>query len=1090
MTSNALDDRLANTTALVAAFDSHGRRLSGVEGFLEGGLTEAEAFVAGFQRINGAPPAPGVVKRAAATWLEPEAPATVVDDGVYLRTLCSSALPDGGLQLMAVCHDRRPAPPDTIGTIAETSLLAICVFDAENGDVEYMNSRAALLFEATIRNINDVVAEPFSLAQGLSALRRSGRIEAFRLEAQAANGRTIWLDTWANLISNDGRELVSATFRDVTGSVENADDAGAARTLLSDTLRALDEGLAVFDEDGRLIVCNDRFREHNAGVAEYLEPGVYWETILRESARRRISKASRNREAAWVIERLRATDAFETYEDERSDGAVIQAMSMPTSLGGFIILESDVTARRYAERSAQESDQLLSTILEASPANLCMSRIGSGEIIYQSPACARLFGVDGNALDQFARPLDRADFLTELLPVGALDDFSADARNAAGAVFPALFSARIIEYRGEEVLVSTATDLTAPRKAERAAREASVRLHDAIEALDEGFALFDDRERLVLWNERYKSLNAHISGQLREGVTFSEIVDAGVQTGMFAQQHAEKIQNIFGAPAATAPDRQRDEFQRRDGRWYSVSRHPTSDGGFVITRQDITERKQAEEAERAADELLREVIEACPVNLVMCRYSDGLLTYTSENAAATFGRKTYVHEYWADKKAGLALTRAIKPDGNLDERVFQLKQKDGDVLTVALSSRRIIFRGEDMVVSQAYDLTERVSMQEELDRQTEMLHQTEKLSALGELLAGVAHELNNPLSVVVGHALMLEEELSDTDTLNRIKRISSAADRCARIVKSFLSMARQKPAQLTRTDVAQVIETALDVAGYGLRSAGATVEVAVDEDAPAVMADEDQLTQVFANLIVNAEAVLSEFGEAGRLVISIAKDGDHGVEIRFADNGPGIPEAIRRRIFEPFFTTKRVGEGTGIGLAFCHRVIVAHDGRISATTSPEGGACFVINLPAASETDPASAAPEESKVSTGVILVVDDEPDVLELIAHMLRRDGHAVHTAPDAETALRQLPGEFDLLLSDLNMPGMGGRALLQAINDEWPALAERVAFITGDTVSPESHKFLEETARPVLEKPVAPDELRKLVAQFIPAANKGASQ
>lgn len=740
-------------------------------------------------------------------------------------------------------------------------------------------------------------------------------------------------------------------------------EARASDTLLHDVIGALTEAVALFDDAGRLIMCNDRFRDANASIAEFIAPGVHWETLLRETARRRAVRNTEGREAAWVEDMLARTDAFERFEIARSTGGAQMISIRPTSLGGFIIAETDVTARRDAEASVRDSEQMLSTILDASPANLTLSRIGDGEIIYRSPASADLFGPEATARDQFADPRDRADFLTELLPTGRIDDFPAIACNGDGEPFPALFSARIIDYRGEDAMVSNVTDLTDIRAAEAAAKEASIRLRDAIESLDQGLALFDRDDRLVAWNRRYEELNAHVIDVLRTGASYPEMLEAAIETGRLSPDQIDKVRE--SGQRASNRRRRSYEFRHADGRWFEVTRNSASNDGFVVTRQDITERKHAEE---------------------------------------------------------------------------------------------------------------------EMERQKEALHQSEKLSALGELLAGVAHELNNPLSVVVGHALMLEEESDDPALVARTRKISNAADRCSRIVKTFLAMARQRPAKLERTDLAGVIEAALDVAGYGLRSAGASVELNLSQDLPRVQADADQLAQVFANLFVNAEHAIRDLGADGFLRITARAAPDSGAAIvQVEDNGPGIPEPIRRRIFEPFFTTKSVGSGTGIGLAFCHRIIESHGGRISVGESDLGGACFAIMLDAAPEAPPRHAGHLELDGPRGHALVIDDEPDVAELIADALASDGYETTVASSGEAGLALLPGTFDVILSDVNMPGLGGEALLQTVQARWPDLAGRLGFITGDTLSPNAAEMLAATARPYLEKPVSPAEVRKLARRLL---------
>ncbi len=209
--------------------------------------------------------------------------------------------------------------------------------------------------------------------------------------------------------------------------------------------------------------------------------------------------------------------------------------------------------------------------------------------------------------------------------------------------------------------------------------------------------------------------------------------------------------------------------------------------------------------------------------------------------------------------------------------------------------------------------------------------------------------------------------------------------------------------------------------------------------------------------------------------------------MKIADTGPGIPEEFVSRIFEPFFTTKDVDSGTGIGLSFCHRIITSHDGGIRVESGQGRGTSFFISLPASSHKD-AAAQPDEAdnKMPGGLpVLVVDDESDVSELIAEVLSRDGYQVTTAGSGIEALQQLSkSRFALMLSDLKMPDMDGRRLSEQVSADYPDIADRLGFITGDTMSPSARKFLDNSGRPFLEKPIKPAELRKLVAALLEQA------
>lgn len=899
-----------------------------------------------------------------------------------------------------------------------------------------------------------------------------------------------------------GRVLSSHMLEDGSVMLVAADMAtplNPSHDLLSDVLGGLNEGCALFDEDSQLVVCNELFREMNSGVREFLHPGVHWETLLREMARRRIVRQASGREEAWVDQTLQASEANDPFEIERTDGTTTLVSPRPTANGGFIISEIDITARRRAEELANESEKLLSTLLEASPANLCMSQIGNGAVVYQSPASVDLFGRAESARDQFVDPLDRADFLTELLASDRIDDFPAKARRQDGSEFPALFSARIIDYRGEETMVSTVTDLTDMAAAEQTIKEASIRLRDAIEALNEGFILYDSDERVIMANQRFLEMNSPYAERITPGTHTRVLLEAASETGHILDAEGWIKDYEDELARGEAGSHRTFEFRMSDGTWVNSIRRPTRDGGFVITWLDVTDEKLATAELARLKDRLEDAIESLDAGFALYDDQDRLVTwnrrYGELNEAlgdviregVTYREiiETAIATHQLDEDE--ARTARLSGQQTQDNKPLQFEFEDHSGRWFAVSRNPTSEGG--FVITRS-DITERKLAEAELGRQREMLHQSEKLSALGELLAGVAHELNNPLSVVVGHSLMLEEEIDDPSQLKRTRKISTAAERCSRIVKTFLAMARQRPTKLELTSVNSIADTALEVAGYGLRKAGVDVRSDFADDLPPVNADADQLVQVLANLVVNAEHALAPLGAEARLSISTRLSrSKKEVIIEVVDNGPGIPEKIRARIFEPFFTTKNVGEGTGIGLAFCHRVVATHDGTIQVGEAKGGGARFTIRLSAAQATSSVPTEPDATAPVLGRALVIDDEEDVADLISHILDRDGYQVSTVHSVEAALDRLPGDFDLILTDINMPGLDGRELLHTMRERWPGLDARLGFITGDTMSPSADQFLSEAGHPYLEKPITPTDLRALVARIVAHPRKAGS-
>ncbi|CAG0946252.1 two-component system, cell cycle sensor histidine kinase and response regulator CckA [Gammaproteobacteria bacterium] len=387
------------------------------------------------------------------------------------------------------------------------------------------------------------------------------------------------------------------------------------------------------------------------------------------------------------------------------------------------------------------------------------------------------------------------------------------------------------------------------------------------------------------------------------------------------------------------------------------------------------------------------------------------------------------------------------------------------------------------------DMSERQRAAETIERQRDALRQSEKLSALGSLLAGVAHELNNPLAIVMGRAGLLQEKAAGTPVADDARRIHDAAERCARIVRTFLNMARQRPAVRAPVQVNDIARAAADMLGYTLRSHGVTLTLSLVPDLPLVQADGDQIGQVVLNLIVNAQQALA--AHAGERRIEIAT----GVEQRrpereprvwlcVGDSGPGVPPALRATVFEPFFTTKGEGVGTGLGLSVSRAIVHQHGGDLVLQDGAPG-AMFRMSLPLSGGAEVVPTVPGELPAADAPqarLLVVDDEPEIVELLRSILEGAGYEVASAESGEVALALLAeARFDAIVSDLRMPDIDGAGLWRAVREHHPSLARRIVFVTGDTLSPGARAFLDESRCASLEKPFAKPELVQAVQRAL---------
>jgi PAS domain S-box-containing protein len=433
----------------------------------------------------------------------------------------------------------------------------------------------------------------------------------------------------------------------------------------------------------------------------------------------------------------------------------------------------------------------------------------------------------------------------------------------------------------------------------------------------------------------------------------------------------------------------------------------------------------------------------------------------------------------AAHNAGLQRMRNGGPSHMAGRRVeMEALRADGTEFPIEMVLWRTEVHRKAYYTASLTDLSERRDAAQQIEHQREALRQSEKLTAMGSLLAGVAHELNNPLSIVLGRANLLEEKCEELPDLKAdAQRIREAAERCGRIVRTFLNMARSKPQQRAAISLNDLARAAADMLGYTYRSHDIELELALDPALPPAMADGDQIGQVVLNLLVNAQQALSAHNPPRRVWMSTGvemrrEDREPRVWLRVVDNGPGPPEGMRDKIFEPFFTTKPEGMGTGLGLAVSRSLARDHGGELILEDGGIGsGTSFRLSLPLSgeAETQPAplrSEAPDGLAVSR--VLVVDDEAEIADLVRAMLEGAGYDVATAESGAVALELLGmAHFDAIVSDLRMPDMDGSALWRAVSTRHPHLAQRILFVTGDTLSPGARQFLADTHCPSLDKP-----------------------
>ena len=524
---------------------------------------------------------------------------------------------------------------------------------------------------------------------------------------------------------------------------------------------------------------------------------------------------------------------------------------------------------------------------------------------------------------------------------------------------------------------------------------------------------------------------------------------------------------------------------------------------------DITEKKRAESRLKASEIRFRSIAEAHPVPVLIATLNEGEIVYASQGTVTALGMSmenligSSLDSFFTDIQARREMMLDVQKTGGVDLREFLLQRSDHSTFYAAVSARAIHYERRPCAVIGINDITERKLAEVKIKDQESALQQSEKLAALGGLLAGVAHELNNPLSVIVGQAVLLSESAKDEKTIGRADKIHKAGERCARIIKSFLALARRKPPERKAVSINEVIESAIELLAFQLRTDNIELIRHLDAHLPKALADGDQMTQVITNLVMNAKQVLQEKdGKRSITIDSWTGEGEHNdgmIYVAVTDNGTGIPGDIIHRIFEPFFTTKPAGSGTGVGLSLCHNIVESHGGRIWVEnvqdTPQEGefqtGARFIFSLPISKdaeliEEDPQAKA-HNYKVPKQKILIVDDEVELGQTLADILQENGHELILVDNGQKALDVLDKEdVDLIISDLRMPVLDGPGLYRALEANKSRYLSRIMFVTGDTLSIPVRDFLNHYALEVIEKPYSAQDVRKGIHHLVSLLKK----
>ena len=776
--------------------------------------------------------------------------------------------------------------------------------------------------------------------------------QTHEIRAVTKDGRTIWISATGARIMHEGRLAGLISFTNITERKQTEEALRRSEERYRTTLEEMEDSYFEVDLGGHLTFVNNSVCR-DLGYSRKELIGMSYKGFIAEDD---IESVFRVFNEVYRTGVLNKGFSWKTIRKDGSYGFAETSVSLLRNDKGEIIgfrgVGRDVTERKQAEKKLRQSEENYKTLFNSSVVGMYVLDIETMKIVMGNRAAREMVGFSSaeegigiNPFD-FIVPEDREKVI-EI----AVNEFLQDSRRTCevhvmdknGRERWQSFSIARITHQGKPASLVSFTDITERKQAEEKLQQSKENYRALFDSSVIGALVVDaETMKVVMANEA--TLKMFGFGSPEAGVNPLDFIPPEDR-----QKNLELIvKEVFEKDSRKSVDL---PVVTKDGKkmWVSVTGARIMHNGKLaglFSFTDMTERKQAEEALRQSEENYRALFDSSVIGTVLLDTETMKVVMVNQAALKMFGFSSAGEAFEAkpfdfilpeDKEKYLEITKTAVFEQNSHEG-YQLRAvaKDGREIWINTTATMITHRGKLAALISFADITEQ-------KRQNEQLMLADRLASLGELASGTAHELNNPLTSIIGFSqLLLEKEVPD-DIHEDLKIIYSEAQRAANVTKNLLAFARKHAPVKQRNQINNIIEDVLELRTYERKVNGIEVERHLAPDLPETMVDYFQMQQVFMNIIINAEYFMIKAHNRGTLTITTKKQNDT-VLISIADDGPGIPPENLRRIFDPFFTTKEVGKGTGLGLSICHGIVTEHGGQIYARSQLGKGATIFVEL--------------------------------------------------------------------------------------------------------------------------------------------------